>query len=224
MLLGVLSTPRVAAPNAAIAADPESLLAMVARFDGAALTAALNAEWGRMGPLAFLECRVAPLVRAVGDAWASGRLEVRHEHFLCERLTDLLRAYRLPYEERATGPCVVLATLPGEMHALGLQMVALVVATSGCRVCYVGSEVPVAELAAVATDLGAAAIGVSVSSAMRPARAAADLAKLRTLTPSRVAIVVGGDGAPSRCAGVRHMTAFADVATWAMHLRAGTLA
>jgi len=37
---------------------------------------------------------------------------------LSGRVGDLLRTYRLPFEERARGPLVVLATLPGEMHAL----------------------------------------------------------------------------------------------------------
>jgi methylmalonyl-CoA mutase cobalamin-binding subunit len=221
-LLGMLP-PRPVPQPAPVEAEPGALLGMVARFDGAALTTALNADFARMGPLAFLQRRAAPLARAVGDAWEAGRLEIRHEHFLSERLGDLLRAYRLPFEERSTGPRVVLATLPGEAHALGLQMVALAIATSGCRVCYVGTEVPVAEVAAVVHDLAAVAIGISVSSAMRPARAAAQLAKLRTLTPSRVGIVAGGEGAPSGCAGVRLMSAFGDVANWAMHLRTGTL-
>ena len=50
------------------------------------------------------------------------------------------RAYRLPFDDRAHGPAVVLATLPGEAHAIGLQMAALVIAMSGCRVCYVGPD------------------------------------------------------------------------------------
>ena len=34
----------------------------------------------------------------------TGRLEIRHEHFLSERLGDLLRSLRLPLDHRATGP------------------------------------------------------------------------------------------------------------------------
>src|SRR5262249_3332692 len=117
--------------------EPNVLLSLVARFDGDGLTRVLSAEWGRLGPMAFLEQRIAPVVEAVGTAWETGRLEVRHEHFLSERVGDLLRAYRLPFDERARGPLVVFATLPGEMHAIGLQMAALAVAMAGCRVCYV---------------------------------------------------------------------------------------
>jgi methanogenic corrinoid protein MtbC1 len=219
-LLGVLpaAAPRRAAATATLA--PDQLLALVARFDGEALAHALNAEWGRLGPLVFLEQRVAPLVHAVGEAWATGRLEVRHEHFLAERVGDLLRAYRLPFEERADGPLVVLATLPGEMHALGLQMAALTVAVAGCRVCYVGTEVPIPELASVARDLDARAVGVSVSTATRGTGSVGGLRRLRRLLPGRIALWVGGEGAPRSLAGAIMTRTLVDLSARATALRA----
>jgi methanogenic corrinoid protein MtbC1 len=219
-LLGVLpaAPPTRAAASAMLA--PDQLLALVARFDGEGLAHALNAEWGRLGPLAFLEQRVAPLVHAVGEAWATGRLEVRHEHFLAERVGDLLRAYRLPFEERAHGALVVLATLPGEMHALGLQMAALTVAVAGCRVCYVGTEVPIPELASVARDLDARAVGVSVSTATRGTGSVGGLRRLRRLLPGRIALWVGGDGAPRSLAGASMTRTLVDLSARATALRA----
>ena len=213
-LLGVVSGRHVASAGVPTSCDVETFLALVKRFDGDGVTRVLSAEWGRLGPLAFLEERVSPLVRAVGNAWESGRLEIRHEHFFSERLGDLLRAYRLPYEERARGPLVVLATLPGEGHALGLQMAALVTAIAGCRVCYVGTEVPVAELASVARDLGARAVGVSVSSSTRGSRSKTLLAKLRAALPVRVDVVVGGAGAPAGRPGIRTLATLGELSSW----------
>jgi methanogenic corrinoid protein MtbC1 len=219
-LLGVLGGPKAPRQVAPASRDPDELLGVVAGFDGDALTRALNAEWCRLGPMAFLEERVAPLVHAVGTAWETGRLEVRHEHFLSERLADLLRAYRLPYDERAHGPIVVLATLPGEMHTIGLQMAALVVAMQGCRVCYVGTEVPLAELASVARDLAARGVGISVSLATRGPRTNASLAKLRGLVPRGTALVVGGGGAPKRAAGATVVGDLPALAAWTAGLEA----
>ncbi len=218
-LLGMVAA-RAREAVAAPSLDPDALLALVARFDGDGLARVLNAEWGRLGPMAFLEQRVAPLAEAVGAAWESGRLEVRHEHFLSERLGDLLRAYRLPYDERCRGPLVVLATLPGEAHAIGLQMAALVLAIHGCRVCYVGTEVPIAELASVARDLAARAIGVSVSLATRGPRTAAALTKLQKLVPSRTRLVVGGGGAPRRVDGAHVLCDLTGLAAWTIDLAA----
>jgi methanogenic corrinoid protein MtbC1 len=189
--------------------DVSGLLKLVAGFEAEPLRQALVADWARLGPVEFLETRVGPLVREVGEAWARGELEVRHEHFLAERVSDLLGALRMPFEERARGPLVVYATLPGELHGLGLQMAALVLAAAGCRSLYLGTDVPIRQLAALARDLQARAVALSVSRASRGPASANALRRLRELLPRRVLIVAGVRGAgcpplklgpgPSRC-------------------------
>src|SRR5215471_12199685 len=178
------------------------LLAAVRSFEGETVTRRLLAEWARLGPLEFLGTCVAPLVHAVGDAWADGTLEVRHEHFLSERVGDLLRSLRLPFDERATGPLVVLSSLPGESHSLGLHMAALVLATNRCRVLLLGTEVPPPQLAELARDLRARAVGISVSTATQGPATARRLRALRSLLPRRTTLLVGGAGAPTGIPGV----------------------
>jgi MerR family transcriptional regulator, light-induced transcriptional regulator len=218
-LLGVLAAaPPAPAMVPSGALDPHTLLALVERFDGDGLTRVLASEWGRLGPMAFLQHRVAPLVEAVGFAWETGTLEVRHEHFLSERVGDLLRAYRLPFDDRAHGPAVVLATLPGESHAIGLQMAALVIAMHGCRVCYVGTEVPLRELASVAADVDAGAVGLGVSIATRGARTAKAIAKVRRLVAKRTRLILGGAGAPAGVPGTAVVGDLANLAQWATTL------
>ena len=160
---GRAAPPPTASRTSATRADTASMLAHVRTLDALALTHALASEWGRLGPLAFLEERVAPLVSAVGEAWAARRIGIRHEHFFSERLGDLLRALRQPFEDRACGPLVVLGTMSGELHVLGLHMSALVLVVAGCRVCFLGADVPGGEMASLASDLSARAVGVSVS-------------------------------------------------------------
>src|SRR5688572_10299378 len=84
----LLAEPRPASRvlSESAAADALQLLALVESFDSEKLTHALFSAAARMGPLAFVENVAAPLLRAVGEGWASGRLEVRHEHFVSERL------------------------------------------------------------------------------------------------------------------------------------------
>lgn len=176
--------------------DLAELLAAVERFDADRLLRRLLADWARLGPLSFLEERIAPLVVAVGTAWESGRLDIRHEHFLTERVGDLLRSLRLPFEDRASGPVVVLATLPGESHGLGLQMAALVMAAAGLQVISLGTEIPASQVTAVCQDLGARALAVSVSSATGGGGTSARLRRLRKALPRKTALFVGGEGAP----------------------------
>lgn len=192
------------------------LLDAVRTFDSEILTRRLLAEWARRGPLEFLTACVAPLVRAVGDAWATRALDVHHEHFLSERVSDVLRALRLPFEERALGPLVILASLPGEMHSLGLHMAALVLATSRCRALLLGTEVPLPLLADLARDLHARAVGISVSTATGGAMTVRRLRALRALLPRRTTLLAGGEGAPTSDHGITPMRELPDLETWAL--------
>jgi methanogenic corrinoid protein MtbC1 len=226
---GALGQLLAAVPGAAEAppaaggelADGSSLLRLVERFAGEPLRQALVADWARLGPVEFLETRVAPLVRRVGDAWERGELEVHHEHVLSEHVSDLLGALRMPFEERARGPLVVYATLPGELHGLGLHMSALVLAAAGCRSLYLGTDVPIRQLGALVRDLRARAVAVSVSRASRGPASAAMLRRLRDLLPRRVLLIAGGEGAPAARPGIEVLTSLRELDAWGRRLAIG---
>ena len=194
------------------------ILQAVEAFDTGCLTRILLQGWARLGPLDFLNTCVAPAIREVGDAWQDGRLEIRHEHFFSERVGDLLRSFRLPFEDRAAGPLVVCASLSGEQHALGLQMAALVLAIAGCHVLLLGTEAPVAQVASLAKDLNARAVAVSVSQASRGAPMTTQISSLRRLLSRRVGLILGGDGAPRPRPGIEVIQDLAVLDAWGRRL------
>jgi MerR family transcriptional regulator, light-induced transcriptional regulator len=196
-------------PSGSLTAD---LLAAVRAFDGETLTRRLLAEWARLGPLEFLVACLAPVGEAVGEAWEEGTLEVR---FLSERVGDLLRSLRLPFDERAAGPLVVLSSLPGESRALGIHMAALVLVTTRCRVLVLGTEVPPPQLAELARDLRARAVCLSISAATEGPATTRRLRALRSLLPRRTALLVGGSGAPEGLPGVTTLRDLLQLEAWA---------
>jgi methanogenic corrinoid protein MtbC1 len=200
-------------------ASVDELLAAVAAFDADRLTAALWSDWGRLGPVGFLQQTVAPLIERVGREWEEGRMQIRHEHFLSERLGDVMRAIRLPLDLSSAGPTVICATLPGEAHAIGLQMVALLLSSSGLRVLYLGTEIPPAELGRLAREMGARAVAISVSVASDGAAVKRHLASLREALPRQVQLLVGGQGAPAGRADIVTVEGFAGLVRWAQALR-----
>jgi len=222
-LAALLSATALPTPGARVAAVEPSgsqsdIFRAVQAFDTDRLTRILLQDWARLGPLDFLSTCVAPAIREVGDAWENGRLEIRHEHFFSEKVSDLLRSLRLPFEERAAGPLVVCSSLPGELHALGLQMAALVLTIAGCRVLFLGTEVPAAQVASLAKDLAARAVAVSVSLASRGAAMTAQISSLRRLLPRRVGLIIGGDGAPRPRPGVEVIQDLAALDAWGRFL------
>jgi methanogenic corrinoid protein MtbC1 len=171
------------------------LLPLVRSHDGDGLAQALLADAAALGPLEFVRRRVAPLVEEIGDAWARGAIGVHQEHFFSEKLEDVLRTVRMPFERGLSRPSILLATLPGETHSLGLQMAALVVAVSGAAPVMLGADTPVPDIVAAARARRCAAVGISISLSTGGPAARDQLAALRGALTASVSLLVGGLGA-----------------------------
>lgn len=217
LLTGVgIPTRNGARPLAPVA----GLMAFVRRHDAGALTTALLSDAATLGAIDFLRERAVPMVQEIGEAWSRGDIGIHHEHFFSERLSDVLRTLRLPYERTATGPRITLAALSGETHALGLQMAALVAAVGGLEPHVLGTDTPVAEIAAAARARRSCAVGVSISVSTAGPASRDQLGALRRAVPAEIPILVGGQGArrshpPGGCVIVEDLQTLFD---WARRL------
>lgn len=165
------------------------------RFDRDALANSLNTDASLLGVRRFLRERVAPLLEEVGNAWAQGRIEVRHEHFFSEVLEDSLRSLRAGLEPAGRGRPVVLATLPEELHGLGLHIVALAVVSAGRKVRALGPHLPVNEIVQAADATDAVAVGLSISLFGLDKGTAAAVTELRDGLRPDTEVWLGGAGA-----------------------------
>ncbi|MBK8233364.1 MAG: MerR family transcriptional regulator [Candidatus Eisenbacteria bacterium] len=195
---------RTSARASASLSDNDACVAAVARFDSFEIQHLLHATWVRLGPVGFCAEFVGPVLTALGEGWEAGTYEIRHEHFFSEQVADFLRVARLPFEDRARGPLILFCTLPADAHGFGLQMAALIGATSGCRILIAGTGVPVTEIASTAREISAAAVALSVSSFSGGEVTSRELTSLRQLLPKRVELIIGGAGART-VAGARLM-------------------
>lgn len=187
-------------------------------FDSARLEHLFRNDWMKLGALAFLRARVGPFLFELGAAWAERRLAVAHEHFASERLRDFLSSHWRPLSDRASGPTVVCATLPGESHSLGLQMTAVVLALAGLRVVYLGTDAPPDDILEAAREREARAIVVSISVAANRFMARRDLSALREKLADDVELIAGGLGAPEGLPAVRYMPSLDELADWAFEV------
>ncbi|MCW8984676.1 MAG: MerR family transcriptional regulator, partial [Thermoanaerobaculales bacterium] len=164
------------------------------RFDRQSLAALLHGEAAVLGLPRFLRERVAPLLDEVGAAWGRGEIEIRHEHFFSEVLEDELRRLRAPLEPATKGRPVVIASLPNELHGLGLQIAALAIVTAGRSVRVLGPHLPVEEIVQAATVLDAAAVGLSVSIFAESEETAREITAVRERLPAETGLWIGGAG------------------------------
>ena len=93
------------------------------------------------------------------------------------------------YDRSARRQSIVFATLPGERHELGLLMSAMICASHGCKVHYLGADLPPEEIARYAREVGAAIVAISVVLLDGAAALAAQLAAIRAvLGPGRAGL------------------------------------
>jgi len=194
-----------------------ALLQAARKYDMDSVDRLLMAEWHRTTPLSFLQRRICPLLLAIGQAWEAGRIEIRHERILTRYLESLLRTLRQLGGEQRLGPLVVMATLPGERHSLGLQVAGLVLSEAGCQALEGGVELPVTQLAQLATELRAAAVAISISAATGGNQSSEMLWRLRQCLLPSTALLVGGAGARARSS-LEVITDLEELAAWGRDL------
>ncbi len=147
-----------------------------------------------LGTKRFITEVATPFLHELGDAWSQGALEVQQEHLAAEMLQAQLHVMAAAYEG-ATGPVVVLSTLPKESHGLGLQLVGLYLAACGAVPRILGADTPTVQIAGAARALKADAVAISVSVAASSVAATNHLNSLVEVLDGTVALWVGGQGA-----------------------------
>lgn len=187
---------------------------LVRGFESPALYAHLLRESTARTPLEFLQGVIAPLLEAVGTGWADGWLDVRHEHFASEVVEDVLRDVAGRLRQPKGPPEVLLTTLPGETHGLGLIFLDLLCRARGVATCRLGVNSPLPEIASAVAETGVRVLGISVSLATGGVDTDRTLASLGELLPGGVRLVVGGAGARGVRRGPRGVEYLEDLAAW----------
>lgn len=200
-------------------ADHREVFAYIEAFDGDALADHLRQAAKENDTLSFLEHHLAPLVASVGRGWAEGRLSVRHEHFFTATASDVLRALVAAMPRHRAHPRIVLSTLEGEWHGLGLQMAVMLAGAHGIIPYVLGVSTPDVDLVRTVVDLEAHVLGVSVSLATGGIETDRRLAALRSELPASVDLVVGGEGARRGRRGPRGIRYVQSLADWDGYLR-----
>jgi len=149
--------------------------------------AALGSRW-------FVAGVVEPLMHEVGDRWAEGRLCVAAEHLASACVRNLLGGTLRRMAQSSQSPPILLTTLAGERHELGVLSCAVIAIELGANAIYLGPDLPAGEVVAAvgATRAGAVAVSTSRCAPVRQRERA--VRELRRALPRGVALWLGGSG------------------------------
>lgn len=179
-------------------------LALVASDAAPELEERFNAEVLRVGLERFASDVAAPLCVETGLAWERGEIGVYQEHVFSQVLARCLRQSidRLTRASSArTSPAharVLLTTVPGEIHELGLLMVQATLAVHGAACLNLGPQTPLHDVIDAARKYDCTVVALSFSSWFDARRAATALAELRDKLPESVDLWAGGANAALR--------------------------
>jgi 5-methyltetrahydrofolate--homocysteine methyltransferase len=184
--------PRVASVDAHLPAEQRITL-MVVEGTRTGLDATLDELLGRMAPLAIINGPLMAGMDEVGRLFGSGRLivaEVLVSAEVMQAAVDHLKPH-LQGDESAARGSILLATVRGDVHDIGKNLVGIILATNGYAVTDLGVQCPSDKLIAAWQEHPTALIGLSgllVRSAHQMAATAEDLRAAGIAAP----LLVGG--------------------------------
>jgi MerR family transcriptional regulator, light-induced transcriptional regulator len=188
-------------PGPAVA-DLAPVIDALDRYDLDAIEAILNRHAVVLPARDLVFAVVVPLLQEIGRRWEAGTLRPSQEHLISAIIRSVLGGLLRVTSRPGAAPRIVLATLAGERHELGLLCAGLLAASAGHDVVYLGPDLPAVDIVHAATAAGAQVVMIAATtSAPVPRR---EVHKLLTLPPE-VELWVGGPqaGAVAAIAGAR---------------------
>lgn len=169
-------------------------LSLLRRQDAPGLRQAITGQLNERGLARTVSEVIAPMTVHVGQAWLEGTVAVYEEHLYTEVVQQSLRhaIAQVAGARPLRPPRVLLTTVPGEVHALGLLMAECFLALESCQTLPLGVQTPLADIARAVETSGADVVALSFSTMQTPREARASLEQLRLRLPASVEIWAGG--------------------------------
>ena len=145
---------------------------------------------------------ISPVLVKIGEAWSQQKMGVAQEHFASAYLMSRLMAL-FNTSHMSGGPLVMVTCAPTEHHELGALMLALLLRRAGHNVCYLGADLPLADLLKTIRERHPRVVAIS---AVMP-QVLPSLVELATLLPAngtRPRLVLGGQALSSSEAHTMH--------------------
>lgn len=170
-----------------------ALISLLKEHHATGIEARLQNALSKQGLRRFVQDTIAPLVKAVGEFWSRGELDIYEEHFMSQLLIRLLNAEISRLEIASPPYSVLLGTLPGERHGIGLLMASAILASENVASINLGVEVPLDQLVRATEKFKPDVVGLTFSAAYHYGAVRSNLLELRERLPETTKIWAGGE-------------------------------
>lgn len=162
-------------------------------------TAAIDQECWRLAmvlpALTLVRDVLMPTLRDVGDMWHRRAGGIAQEHVISGAIRHLLGSFLRLHVPRESSVRLLFATPAGDRHEIGILAAAMLAATQGLGVSYVGPDVPSREIVEAVKAAQAQVVVLGVTLTQRSSATGRELATIASALPEEVALWVGGPAA-----------------------------
>jgi len=163
-------------------------------------TAAIDAEFSRLAaalpPVELVRDVLMPAIRTSGDDWLNQPGRIAQEHTVSATMRHLMGSFLRLFARRRGATRLLFATPSGDRHELGILGAAMLAASAGTDVTYLGSDVPATEIVAAVTASRAQVVVLGLTLAARDASTVGEVRALVRQLPPGVELWVGGAAGP----------------------------
>ena len=175
--------------------DTAALIAALQTYDATAIDQQISRLALVLPPLELLRDVLMPVLAHLGDDWHRGPARIAHEHLMSSTMRNILGSFLRLYARPEVSTRLLFTTLAGERHEIGTLGAAMLAASSGLGVAYLGPDLPAREIVESVRPAGAQVLvlGLTATSA-----GIAKERELRTIVrdlPKEVELWAGGRGA-----------------------------
>ncbi len=177
-----------------------ALSAAVHKYDAAGIDQEIARLAAVLRPLDLLRDVMMPVLVQAGDDWHQGRAGIAQEHLLTSTIRNILGSFLRLYAQPDAKVRLLCATPSGERHEIGTLGAAMLAASSGLGVAYLGPDLPAREIVESVKPAGAhvLVLGLTTSSAGKSKER--DLRTIVRDLPRNVELWAGGRGAERHAA------------------------
>jgi len=167
--------PRAALPTHRAPLDTTALVTALRDYDAVGIDQELSRLAAVLRPLDLLQDVLMPVLTQVGDDWHRRQTRIAHEHLMSSTMRNLLGAFLRLYARRDAAVRLLFATPSGERHEIATLGAAMLAASAGLGVSYLGADLPAREIVDAIEPAGAQVLVLGMTTA------AADKAREREL-------------------------------------------
>ena len=182
-------------PRRLTSLDTAALEAALRTFDAAGIDQALARLGAALRPLDLLQDVLMPVLAQVGDDWHHRRASIAQEHLISSAVRSILGSFLRVYARPTVPARLLFATPAGERHELGTLGAALLAASSGLGVAYLGPDLPARDIVDSARPAGAHVLVLGLTAVPSGKTNERELRTIVRDLPRDVELWAGGRGA-----------------------------